>query len=92
MLHDFCEKSKKRVCLVTAGHDFDRTSHSYDDEGEHQIEGTKFSELYDFYKDFGYKDAIEFNEKETFAFPCRRCASFSNAIILLAKVSDKISA
>ncbi|MBR3438915.1 MAG: metallophosphoesterase, partial [Clostridia bacterium] len=63
MLHDFCEKSGKRVCLVTAGHDFDRTSHSYDDEGEHQIEGTKFSELYDFYNDFGYKDAIEFNEK-----------------------------
>ena len=63
MLHDFCEKSGKRVCLVTAGHDFDRTSHSYDDDGEHQIEGTKFSELYDFYKDFGYKDAIEFNEK-----------------------------
>ncbi len=63
MLHDFCEKSGKRVYLVTAGHDFDRSSHSYDDEGEHPIEGTKFSELYDFYKDFGYKDAIEFNQK-----------------------------
>ena len=63
LLRSFKEKSGKRVCLVTAGHDFDREAHSYDDEGQHIIEGTKFSELYDFYKDFGYSEAIEFNEK-----------------------------
>ncbi len=63
LLHDFKEKSGKRVCLVTAGHDFDRDAHSYDNDGRHDIEGTKFSELYDLYKDFGYSEAIVFNEK-----------------------------
>lgn len=63
LLHDFTEKSGKRVYLVTAGHDFDRKGYSYDDEGPHELEGTKFLELYGLYKDFGYSDAIEFNKK-----------------------------
>ncbi|MBR2731045.1 MAG: metallophosphoesterase [Clostridia bacterium] len=63
LLHDFKEKTGKRVCLVTAGHDFDRAAYSYDNAGRHPIEGTSFSELYDLYKEFGYSDAIAFNRE-----------------------------
>ncbi len=63
LMRDFQEKSGKRVYLVTAGHDFDREAKSYDENGAHIIEGTKFSELYDLYKDFGYTDAIAFNRE-----------------------------
>lgn len=63
IMDDFRAKSGKRVLLVTAGHDFDRDGHSYDDKGRHPVEGTKFFDLYDFYKDYGYSDAIEFNRE-----------------------------
>ena len=62
LMHDFQEKSGKRIYLVTAGHDFDRSPHAYDDNGRHPLEGTKFTELYGFYKDFGYTEAVAFNE------------------------------
>ena len=62
LMREFCEKSGKRVYLVTAGHDFDRDARAYDENGSHPIEGTKFSELYEIYKDFGYSQAIAFNK------------------------------
>ncbi len=63
LLHDFKEKSGKRVYVVTAGHDFNDNPFSFDENGRGTPEGTKFSELYGYYKDFGYTDAIAFNEK-----------------------------
>lgn len=63
LLHDFKEKSGKRVYVVTAGHDFNEKPFCFTENGRGTPEGTKFSELYGFYKDFGYTDAIEFNEK-----------------------------
>ncbi len=63
LLHDFKEKSGKRVYVVTAGHDFNDNPFCFDENGRGKPEGTKFTELYDLYKDFGYTDAIAFNEK-----------------------------
>ncbi len=63
LLHDFQEKSGKRVYVVTAGHDYNDHPFSFDDTGRHEPEGTKFSELLGFYRDFGYSDAIAFNEE-----------------------------
>ena len=63
LLHDFKEKSGKKVYVVTAGHDFNDNPFAYNETGRITPEGTKFSELYDFYKDFGYDDAIAFNRE-----------------------------
>lgn len=63
LLKDFQEKSGKRVYVVTAGHDFNDHPFAFDNTGRLAPEGTKFSELYDLYKDFGYTDAIAFNKE-----------------------------
>ena len=63
LLHDFKEKSGKKVYVVTAGHDFNEKPFCFTDEGRGTPEGTKFTELYGYYKDFGYTDAIAFNEE-----------------------------
>ena len=63
LLHDFKEKSGKKIYVVTAGHDFNDTPFCFNESGRGTVEGTKFTELYDYYKDFGYTDAIAFNEK-----------------------------
>ena len=63
LLHDFVQKSGKRVYVVTAGHDFNDHPFAYNENGRFEPAGTKFSELYDYYKDFGYSDAIAFNKE-----------------------------
>lgn len=63
LLHDFCEKSGKRVFVVTAGHDINDAPFGYNENGRFTPEGTKFEELLGYYKDFGYADAIAFNEE-----------------------------
>lgn len=63
LLHDFRDKSGKRLYVVTAGHDFNQSPFCFNDSGRGTVEGTDFSELLGYYGDFGYKDAIAFNEK-----------------------------
>ncbi|MBR3554169.1 MAG: metallophosphoesterase [Clostridia bacterium] len=63
LLHAFKEKSGKKVYVVTAGHDFNDHPFAFNDSGRIEPEGTKFSELLSFYGDFGYNDAIAFNEE-----------------------------
>ncbi len=63
LLHDFKEKSGKRVYVVTAGHDFNDNPFAYTENGRYTPEGTKFSELYDLYREFGYDEAIAFNRE-----------------------------
>ncbi len=63
LLHEFKEKSGKKIYVVTAGHDFNETPFNFTDAGRGTVEGTKFTELYDLYKDFGYTDAIAFNKE-----------------------------
>ena len=63
LLHDFKEKSGKRVYVVTAGHDFNEKPFCFNENGRGTPEGTKFSELMGYYRDFGYADALKFNEE-----------------------------
>ena len=62
LLYDFKEKSGKKIYVVTAGHDFKNNAFGFNENGRFPIESIEFSELYDYYKDFGYKDAIAFNK------------------------------
>ncbi len=61
LLKDFKEKSGKKIYVVTAGHDIEPHPFCYNGKAREQVEGITFSDLYDFYRDFGYDDAIEFN-------------------------------
>ena len=61
LLHEFRERSGKKVYVVTAGHDFNDSPFCFRESGKGTVEGTKFSELYDYYGDFGYKYAVAFN-------------------------------
>ncbi len=63
LLRDFKEKTGKKIFVVTAGHDCNKTPFAYDETGRLAPEGTAFEELYDFYHDFGYDQAIEFNRE-----------------------------
>ena len=63
LLHEFQKKSGKRVYVVTAGHDFNDNPFAFNENGRYTPEGTKFSDLLGYYKDFGYSDAIAFNEE-----------------------------
>lgn len=63
LLKDFKEKTGKKIFVVTAGHDFNEKPFAFNETGRITPEGTKFTELYDLYKDFGYTDAIAFNKE-----------------------------
>lgn len=63
LLHAFKEKSGKRVYVVTAGHDINDNPFAIDETGWLSPEGTRFEDLLGFYRDFGYSDAIAFNEE-----------------------------
>ena len=58
------QDSGKDLYVVTAGHDIEPNPFEYNEEqGRHHIEGVKFRELYDYYRDFGYDKAISFYKK-----------------------------
>lgn len=50
----------KDIYVVTAGHDIEPNPFEYTSEGRHHIEGVKFFDLYEYYRDFGYDKAISF--------------------------------
>ena len=87
LLHNFREKSGKKIYVVTAGHDFDNDSFGFNENGRFSIESVDFSELYDYYKDFGYSDATEFN-KEHLSY----VAQLSDDVRLLVISNDIASA
>lgn len=63
LLKDFQEKTGKKIFVVTAGHDCNKTPFAFNETGRFDPEGTSFEELYDFYRDFGYDRAIAFNRE-----------------------------
>ncbi len=63
LLKDFKEKTGKKIFVVTAGHDCNKTPFGFNDTGRIEPEGTAFEELYDLYHDFGYDQAIAFNRE-----------------------------
>lgn len=55
------EKNKK-VYVITAGHDYNDNAYVLKDEGRSPVEGTDYNALCDMYRDFGYGEAIAFDE------------------------------
>ena len=53
----------KRIFVITAGHDYNEYSYGYKNDVRLDVEGTSFDELYDLYKDFGYSEALSFDER-----------------------------
>lgn len=50
----------KDIYVVTAGHDIEPNPFEYNENGRNHVEGIKFFDLYDYYRDFGYDKAITF--------------------------------
>lgn len=55
--------SGKQIYVVTAGHDFNEHPFAFDENGRKEPEGIAFADLYDYYKEYGYEDAIAFNKE-----------------------------
>ena len=55
--------SGKKVCVLTAGHDFNDAPPAYNETGTIRVEGTKREELFGLYYDYGFSDAIAVDEK-----------------------------
>lgn len=57
------KRSGKRPLVVTAGHDIEPHPFCYNGKEREGVEGISFSEQYDFYREFGYDDALSFNKE-----------------------------
>lgn len=56
------KENGKRVYVVTAGHDYNDQAYVLKGEGRSPVEGTDYDDLCDMYRDFGYGEAIAFDE------------------------------
>lgn len=77
------QNSGKDIYVVTAGHDISPEPFAYDKNGRKTIEGIKFADLYDYYRDFGYDKAISFY-KENLSY----VAQLSEDVRLLVLCND----
>ncbi len=77
------KESGKDIYVVTAGHDFNKHPFAYNETGRIEPEGVDFEDLYDYYKDYGYEDAIAFN-KEHLSY----VAELSDDVRLLVLCND----
>ena len=60
-LHRLKENGKK-IFVITAGHDCNESAYVLRGDGRVSVEGTSFDDLCQMYRDFGYGDAIAFDE------------------------------
>lgn len=77
------KESGKRIFVITAGHDFNDTPFAFDETGRITPEGTKRSELYDMYYDYGFSDAVAV-DRESLSY----VAQLTDGIRLLALNND----
>ena len=54
--------SGKKVYVITAGHDYNDNAYVLKGDGRVPVEGTDYYDLCEMYRDFGYGDAIAFDE------------------------------
>ena len=73
----------KDIYVVTAGHDIEQNPFEYTEEGRQTVEGVKFFDLYDYYRDFGYDKAISFY-KENLSY----VAQLADGVRLLVLCND----
>ncbi len=77
------KNSGKDIYVVTAGHDIEPNPFAYDGGERIYVEGIKFFDLYDIYKDYGYDRAIAFY-KEKLSY----VAQLSDGVRLLVLCND----
>ncbi len=56
------KENGKKVYVITAGHDYNDSAYVLKDDGRMPVEGTDYNDLCEMYRDFGYGDAIAFDE------------------------------
>lgn len=56
------KENGKRPYVITAGHDYNDNAYVLRGEGRAPVEGTDYNELCEMYRDFGYGDAVAFDE------------------------------
>lgn len=52
----------KKIFVITAGHDYGDDSFAFKNDKRISVQGAEFETLHEMYKDFGYGDAIAFDE------------------------------
>ncbi|MBO5934232.1 MAG: metallophosphoesterase [Clostridia bacterium] len=52
----------KKVYVLTAGHDYNDSAYVLKGDGRVSVEGTDYNDLCEMYRDFGYGDAVAFDE------------------------------
>ncbi len=57
------KESGKKIFVITAGHDYNDYSSAYKNDERIQVEGAAFDSLYGMYRDFGYGDALAFDNR-----------------------------
>ena len=77
------KEAGKRVCVITAGHDFNEHPFCFDENGRGEPEGTKREELFDLYYEFGFSDAIAV-DRDSLSY----VAQLSDGLRLLALNND----
>ena len=75
--------SGKRICVITAGHDFNEHPFCFDENGRGEPEGTKREELFDLYYDYGFSEAIAV-DRESLSY----VAQLADGLRLLALNND----
>lgn len=77
------KNSGKKIFVITAGHDYNDKSRAFSGDGCIEVEGTPFKMLPELYKDFGYSQALEIDDK-TLSY----VAEISDGLRLLAVNCD----
>ncbi len=57
------KENGKKIYIITAGHDYNEYSFGYKNDERIEVEGTDFIDLYDMYYDFGYSEALAFDNR-----------------------------
>ncbi len=77
------QKKGKRIFVVTADHDCKDDPFAFNENGRYQPEATKYEELYDLYREFGFSDAIAV-DREHMSY----VAQLADGVRLLALCND----
>ena len=73
----------KKICVITAGHDFNDHPFCFDGNGRGEPEGTRREELFDLYYDYGFSDAVAV-DRESLSY----VAQLTDGLRLLALNND----
>lgn len=77
------KESGKRIYIITAGHDYRPHPYGFNENGRFDVEGIKRGDLFDYYYEFGFKNALAV-DREHLSY----CAQLFPGVRLLALNND----